>query len=432
MKKTIYYSFRIRKDLAANSSEIKYGLSHYSYKLVKNKFMDAIAQTGILPIEILRPEIYKQPVSFKFLSKWQINTPHIIFKPFEEIRILKNAYNIAVLAWEWDKISNKVGEKCLIPNSPLANQKRMLSLLDEIWVLSSYFDNVLKIEGFKNSHFIPAPIKVNKSNLKKIGKKNIESSSFFHNIPCTICDIRPLISKETAVLSIKDYLDQTHPKLKEKKFYITFLNPTDIRKNFIKVLKTFSTFSKKHPEAILVIKMIINENYPPLKHINLKLSEMLNFKEIIKNKNIIFVSKTFTRDDLEKFISSHDYYYCLSKAEGQNLPLLEAMALGVVPVSVNHTAMEDYISQDNSLIIKSLKDVGYESATTSGDSGFGFYNPKSDSAVKALEESLHLTMSEYKKKSSNAKKAVRKKFSNEVVIKKIQIRFKKISQKTKT
>jgi glycosyltransferase involved in cell wall biosynthesis len=56
--------------------------------------------------------------------------------------------------------------------------------------------------------------------------------------------------------------------------------------------------------------------------------------------------------DLYRFSSA---YLCSSLAEGQNPPLQEAMAYGVVPVTTRHTAMLDYIREDNAVIIRSQR-----------------------------------------------------------------------------
>jgi hypothetical protein len=42
-------------------------------------------------------------------------------------------------------------------------------------------------------------------------------------------------------------------------------------------------------------------------------------------------------------------------AEGQNPPLQEAMACGVVPIAPRHTAMLDYICEDNAIIVRSQR-----------------------------------------------------------------------------
>src|SRR5262249_30508702 len=38
---------------------------------------------------------------------------------------------------------------------------------------------------------------------------------------------------------------------------------------------------------------------------------------------------------------------------GQNLPLQEAMAWGLVPITTRHTAMLDYVSEENAIVIRS-------------------------------------------------------------------------------
>ena len=48
-----------------------------------------------------------------------------------------------------------------------------------------------------------------------------------------------------------------------------------------------------------------------------------------------------------------NFYVCTSFAEGQNLPLQEAMAQGLVPISTRNTAMLDYLREENSISIDS-------------------------------------------------------------------------------
>ncbi|MBM9539078.1 glycosyltransferase family 4 protein, partial [Desulfobulbus alkaliphilus] len=60
-----------------------------------------------------------------------------------------------------------------------------------------------------------------------------------------------------------------------------------------------------------------------------------------------------TRAELNRLYDAATFYVCTSHAEGQNLPLLEAMARGVVPVTVDHTAMSDYISDNDAVVIPS-------------------------------------------------------------------------------
>ena len=52
---------------------------------------------------------------------------------------------------------------------------------------------------------------------------------------------------------------------------------------------------------------------------------------------------------MDALYEAADFYLCTSIAEGQNLPMLEAMSFGVVPVSPRHTAMRDYLDNDNSV-----------------------------------------------------------------------------------
>ena len=78
---------------------------------------------------------------------------HLIFKPAEEIRILRGARNIGVIYWEFDKLVGAVPFE-----NVTHNQVRMLGLLDGIWVANSYLNAVLQRYGIENVHVVPCPV----------------------------------------------------------------------------------------------------------------------------------------------------------------------------------------------------------------------------------------------------------------------------------
>ena len=63
----------------------------------------------------------------------------------------------------------------------------------------------------------------------------------------------------------------------------------------------------------------------------------------IESDRIAFFNAFLSEAQMTALYSLADFYLCTSVAEGQNLPLLEAMAHGTVPVTTANTAMLDYI-----------------------------------------------------------------------------------------
>ena len=146
---TIFYSYKIHSNISRRSgNRSATDLDHLCEK-TKDKVINLLSVNGIATHEIIRPEIYKHDISFGFLPHFKRGDIHLIFKSFENIRILKNAYNICAVSWHFDAIS--VESKNGIP---LTNHYRMLSLLDEIWVLSNQQKEILNQYSLFNIHLI--------------------------------------------------------------------------------------------------------------------------------------------------------------------------------------------------------------------------------------------------------------------------------------
>ena len=88
-----------------------------------------------------------------------------------------------------------------------------------------------------------------------------------------------------------------------------------------------------------------------------------------------------------------DFYICTSAAEGQNLPLLEAMAHGSVPVSTGNTAMADYITADNAFQIaeRSVPNISEHMAGTIAGKPFNIHSTNSRDVSAALAQSRAAT-----------------------------------------
>jgi len=396
-ERNIFYSFRVQEELLNINNSLVWGKAHYSYKVVKNKYINLLQSKNLKVCEIIRPEIYKHKIAFNFLKDFKAGNIHLIFKPFEEIRTLKGAYNIGIVAWEFDRINTKTFDSV-----PLSNHLRILSMLDEVWVLCEYTKKVLQQYNLKNVYCIPAPVDYPILN-KKTSVKDLLGGF-------------PAVKLDTINLEQQKVFFTLYNDLKYiKKTYLTIINPWDKRKNIEDVVTSFAKFSNKYKQALLIIKLVIDNQGTTLVNIN----EIIAEKVKLKSSNIIFISQNLTDDQMNALMQSVDYYYCMSKAEGQNLPLIEAMSIGTVPVSVTHTAMTDYINEDNAFTIKSSLESTPIDANASRNSALHWYKPEFKSAIKALETSYQASISEYKIKSNNCIKTVESIYSDRAVFDKI-------------
>lgn len=145
----IFYSFRIHNDLQYVSDPSLFNNIYNSCKDIKDSIINFLKHEGMITHEIIRPEIYKHDISFQFLPNFKKGSFHLIFKPFEHIRILKNAYNILVVSWEFETI-HMVSQNDI----PFTNHYRMLSLLDEIWLFSNRQKDIMSRHHLINTHLI--------------------------------------------------------------------------------------------------------------------------------------------------------------------------------------------------------------------------------------------------------------------------------------
>lgn len=146
---TIFYSYRIHTNASNWLSDLSTTDLYHLCEKTKDRLIDLLSANGIPTHEIIRPEIYKHDLSFKFLPNFKHPSIHLTFKPFEHLRILKKAYNISVVSWEFDSINIKSHN-----NIPFTNHYRMLSLFDELWVLSIHQKEILNQYNFFNTYLI--------------------------------------------------------------------------------------------------------------------------------------------------------------------------------------------------------------------------------------------------------------------------------------
>src|SRR5690606_16655141 len=71
----------------------------------------------------------------------------------------------------------------------------------------------------------------------------------------------------------------------------------------------------------------------------------------LHEESVVLFSGFLPDDQLSHLYRLADFYVCTSIAEGQNLPLMEAMVHGCVPISVTNTAMADYVTADNAVTV---------------------------------------------------------------------------------
>lgn len=144
MNNRVFYSYKVGLDLI-NTNTTKEDNTFSIYYQIKDQVLKVLKNKDIVLEEVIRPEIYKHDIAFRFLTNFKKNDIHLIFKPIKDVRLLKHAYNIIFLMQE----NIKTIEQYDI-TKPFSNKLRMLKLIDEIWVDNTEIKSFLKTKGFQN------------------------------------------------------------------------------------------------------------------------------------------------------------------------------------------------------------------------------------------------------------------------------------------
>jgi glycosyltransferase involved in cell wall biosynthesis len=279
----------------------------------------------------------------------------LIFKPAEWIRLLKGVKNIACVAWEFDRL---IAPDTRGSSHPFKDMRRMLMLPDEVWTPCEFTRQVFQANGIRNVYRIPAPISVPSApvpiqfpeippDLDRVSWINLRVGFGRYR------DLNRSVPSRPYRLSdiILDYYQGRQPQI-----FVSVLNPHDLRKNLTSLIAGFLEFHAENPNSLLLLKLVVDNTSDRLDNVLTGILTLRISQYELIDSNGIWLTTAYLPEpvlgDLYRFSSA---YVCTSLAEGQNLPLQEAMAWGLVPITTRHTAMVDYISESNAVVISSRR-----------------------------------------------------------------------------
>ena len=390
----------------------KLGSLHYSYRFAEEKFLQCFEAMSLDKHFLAMPEYYSAPRSYLDLPTYRGRHIHVIFRSTESIRLLKEGYNVACFAWEFPylKSSSADGEH------PFENQKRMLELCDEIWVPCSYTKQILEQHDIGNVHWVPAPIAIDA--VPKLRRE--EARQRLGHIDAKTFHVNFL--GMNGVRRGDDYLPLfsalQNAKALHKKIYLAIFNPEDFRKNLDALVHGFDRFQQRHGDAVLLIKALTSvERFTLDRVVHDVMVNKLSSGSSFANDNIVVFNQFLSDEEMTALYDLADFYLCTSIAEGQNLPLLEAMARGVVPVTTRNTAMLDYIDPSNAVIIDTDRQLNQNKHLAGNVAGKPYFVELCDArqVATALHASAALDANAYAERSRRARDKVVATFSHERV-----------------
>ncbi len=402
----IFYS-DMRK---GKTDSIALGEAHYSYMVPTNR----ITRLFRRPHHILHPEIFREsilPMCYPNITLAGSTPIHVAFRPFGHIRLLKGAINIAHIPWEFSNL------QLITRQGQLFDQLSLLRKLDEIWTPSRFSANILSRHLDIPVHFVPTPITSSDEERCDFPPK-CDLLAHLTAVPALPLSLFFGVDNKSQHKSMIQPLQMYIRDLSTTKTYILVANPGDWRKNLEKVLRGFVAFAERHDDVLLLIKLVIDNRATRLDNVQQDtiLPKMLESISL-RSKRIIFMSANLSVEELCQLYRISDFYISISLGEGQNLPLLEAMGQGVVPVSVDHTAMADYINSKNAFVIPSSpkKVFNPELSEYTEDGWIEAHDVTTSDYINALEASYYASTAEFYDKSRNAIKTVHSLYSDNAV-----------------
>ena len=375
-----------------------WGYAHYSYGFAMDSFYNTIKDTDNVfnffayPFKVgaVKTEVrhQKDPVGISFL-------------PPDVSLLVPRLKNICVFAWEFDRLPIKSKESNGIFKKDYASA---LSNYDSVITLSSYSQKTLADYGIK-SYVLPSAV----------SEKTVEPEESIDDLKCHILNTVTVYYKQDRHVPLRNILDES--AYEDRFLYI--LNPHDIRKNFGNLVTAFVKFREDHPEAVLLLKMTAQGDLTKLQQTAFR-REFPSFPETVF-ENVYFIPEKLSDSKLQLLMDSCQNYVSPSRAEGQNLPLCEAMLSDMICITPDHTSMSDYVTSDSAIILESNAWIIDETTHKYSDFwGFSWYNVGEQTILDALHKAAMLTSDEKTAMKTRAKKNVQDFCSPQSVIQKWQ------------
>jgi glycosyltransferase involved in cell wall biosynthesis len=332
------------------------GASHYSYAFALKGYLLGLEAMG-LPYDIIKSPEYLPDIRGRSFSDVNL---HFGFYPPDAPRLLKGAYNIFVTAWEFERLRRPQEQ---FSHHAFGDPVKMLRCADEVWMGSTFSADAVRNSGVDSVIAVPSPVLPGVLDQARRGLpmqdtmfRTAGSLDHLEWVPLSIVPGLQAAASQEATRRrsslravIMEQMDEPHPI-----FFLSVLNVYDYRKQIKPVLEAFVRLAKVCPRSFLLLKVsFIHREIGDLNEFMYRhqINDAGELAPPLVSDRIWLTSEVLSRDDLNHLYDMSAFYVCSSHGEGQNLPLIEAMGRGVVPVSVNHTAMRDYISTENAIVI---------------------------------------------------------------------------------
>ena len=327
---------------APTSAVASIGQAHYSYGIVQRGWLRALEAAGHEATVLRSPSTLYDPQWRERFTPGIERPHHLMIRNFRSLRPLPWARNIAVVAWEFDRITTDAEAD---PN-PFRNQLGTLRACDEVWVASSYARDAIRDGGYASVHVVPGVPMV--ASLTEPGALASATAELLSAPSVTLgSGTGPSAAREEARPLGAALAGRAGP------LFAAVLNPLDQRKDVTGLLQGFADFAATRPQATLLVKLALNpERHDLTAFIRETLPErvMRPFRPVT-SANIILINAVLSDEAMSALYDRSDAFVSMTRAEGQNLPVQEAMLRRLPVIVPSHTAMADYIDEEVAFVL---------------------------------------------------------------------------------
>ncbi|MDB5361831.1 MAG: glycosyl transferase group 1 family protein [Rhodospirillales bacterium] len=195
--------------------------------------------------------------------------------------------------------------------------------------------------------------------------------------------------------------------------YSSVFNPVDGRKNWMDMVAGFVWAFRSIPDATLILKVAHRRMLEGVLPIMADLGKLGPFK-----CRVIVIHGLLASEEYAALVEATSYTVNTSRGEGQCLPLMEFMSAGRPAVAPRHTAMVDYISDDNAFVVDCHMRPAFWPHDFRQATRCLKYQPSFTDLVRCYRDSFRVARHEparYQRMSAAAGKAMKKFCSNDVV-----------------
>jgi glycosyltransferase involved in cell wall biosynthesis len=133
--------------------------------------------------------------------------------------------------------------------------------------------------------------------------------------------------------------------------FLTVLNPYDGRKNWQDMVTAFCTGLRHCADATLILKFTHVDSSFAMDDVRSLLKKLPPFQ-----CRVVAVDEFLDASRYRKLVAASTFAVNSSLAEGQCLPLMEAMSCGVPVIAPQHTGMSDYVDDQVGFVVRSSQE----------------------------------------------------------------------------